>query len=74
MTPIVNGLEDELGTQINVVRLNAAQSDVVALQSQYGLRGHPSFAILDESGTVVERYFGPQSTETLRAALQSALE
>jgi hypothetical protein len=74
MTPVVNGLEDEFGTQINVVRLNAVGSDVVALQSQYGLRGHPSFAVLDERGTVVERYFGPQSAETLRAALQSALE
>ena len=74
MMPIVNGLEDELGAQINVVRLNAAESDVVALQSQYGLRGHPSFAVLDEGGNVVERYFGPQSAETLREALQSALE
>lgn len=74
MTPIVNGLEDEFATQINVVRLNAVESEVVALQSQFGLRGHPSFAILDESGAVVERYFGPQSAETLRTALQSALE
>lgn len=71
--PIVNGLEEAFGTQINVVRLNAAERDAVALQSAYGLRGHPSFVVLDESEAVVERYFGPQSEATLRAAIELAL-
>lgn len=74
MMPIVNGLEGEFGTQINVVRLNAAESENVALQNKYGLRGHPSFAVLDGGGSVVERYFGPQSEEVLRAAIELALE
>lgn len=72
--PIVNGLEDEFGSEISVVRLNAADSESAALQSQYGLRGHPSFVVLDASGDVIERFFGPQSEETLRMATELALK
>jgi thioredoxin-like negative regulator of GroEL len=74
MTPIVNGLEDEFGGEITVVRLNATDSESAALQSQYGLRGHPSFLVLNASGDVVERFFGPQNEEALRAAIELALE
>jgi thioredoxin-like negative regulator of GroEL len=74
MMPIVNGLEDEFGGEITAVRLNATDSESAALQSQYGLRGHPSFLVLDASGDVVERFFGPRNEETLRMAIEMALE
>jgi thioredoxin-like negative regulator of GroEL len=70
MMPIVDGLEEEFGGEIDIVRLDATDGDNAALQEQYGLRGHPSFVVLDESGAVVERYFGPQDEQTLRAALE----
>ena len=72
--PIVNGLEDAFAGEITVVRLNAIDGDNAALQSQYGLRGHPSFAIVDERGAVLERFLGPQSEETLRSGIREALE
>lgn len=73
MMPIVNGLEDQFGGQMSFVRLNADEGDNAALLAQYGLRGHPSFVVLDESGAVVERFLGPQSSETLSAAIEQAL-
>lgn len=69
MTPIVNGLEEEFGAEISVVRLNAAEPKNVELQQGFGLRGHPAFVVLDGNGRPTETFIGPQSEETLRAAL-----
>jgi thioredoxin-like negative regulator of GroEL len=73
MMPIVDGLEEEFAGEISVVRLDAADSANIALQEQYGLRGHPSFVVLGEDDVVVESYFGPQTEETLRAAIDQAI-
>ncbi len=70
--PIVNGLEDEFVGEVDVMRLNADEGENAALQNRYGLRGHPSFAVLDETGAVVERFYGPQSAGTLREAMEKA--
>lgn len=69
--PIVNGLEDEFAGDVAVIRLNAADRNNAAIQSRYGLRGHPSFAVLDSEGEVADSFFGPQSAETLRAAMDN---
>lgn len=71
MTPIVDGLEEEFSGQVSVRRLDAAQPENAELQSQYGLRGHPSFATLDASGRVVELLFGPQEEVVLRQAMNT---
>ncbi len=71
MTPIVNGLEEEFASQVEVVRLNAAEVENEELMQSYGLRGHPSFAVLDENGRVSQTYFGPQEEETLRTAIKA---
>lgn len=69
MTPIVDGLEAEFDGQVAVVRLNANEAANAQIQLAYGLRGHPTFAILDQNGTVVQRFTGPQTAETLREAI-----
>lgn len=69
MMPIVNGLEDEFAGEVDVMRLSAAEGENAALQDRYGLRGHPSFAVLGETGVVVERFYGPQSADILREAM-----
>ena len=43
------------------------------LQQTYGLRGHPSVAILDANGEVAARYFGPETAEKLREDLTAVL-
>ena len=67
--PIVDGLEEQFAGQVAVNRLNVNEGTNSELQSEYGLRGHPSFVVLDGDGAVAERYFGPQDEETLRAAM-----
>ena len=73
MTPIVNGLEAEFAGQIEIVHLNAAEVANEELMQSYGLRGHPSFAVLDGNGRVSQTFFGPQEEETLRTAIQNTI-
>lgn len=74
MKPIVDGLEQEFQGRAAVVQLDAALPANAKLLDQYGLRGHPSFAVLAADGQIAERYFGPQSEATLRQALEGALQ
>lgn len=69
MMPIVNGLEQEFAGQVTVLRLDAAVAANLDLQARYGLRGHPSFVVLDEDGRMIQTFVGPQTAETLRQAL-----
>lgn len=65
----MNGLEAEFDEQIQFVRLEAGQPENARIQQAYGLRGHPSVAILDRNGQVAHRYFGPESADVLRETL-----
>ncbi|MCB0012172.1 MAG: hypothetical protein KDE34_09730 [Anaerolineales bacterium] len=73
MTPIVDGLDEEFAGQLTVYQLNAAEAAVITLQGQYGVRGHPSFALIDENGAVSDRFLGPQTESTLRTAINKLL-
>ena len=73
MEPIVNGLTDEFQDRATVLQLNAADADNAALQRRYGLRGHPTFAVLNGAGEVTGRFVGPQEGATLRAALEAVV-
>ncbi|MFN2189882.1 MAG: TlpA family protein disulfide reductase [Candidatus Promineifilaceae bacterium] len=73
MTPIVDRLQVEFDGRVSVYRLNAAQEINVRIQSQWGLRGHPSFAVLDEDGSIVHQFFGPQTEIDLRQAMESVI-
>ena len=70
MTPIVNGLTAEFEGRASVFQLNAAQSTNARLQADFGLRGHPSFVVLGKDGLVTNRFFGPQSENVLREAME----
>ncbi|MEZ4592152.1 MAG: hypothetical protein R3D55_13570 [Chloroflexota bacterium] len=69
----MDGLEAEFGDEVNFARLNAVEPAVLQLQQTYGLRGHPSVAILAADGEVAARYFGPETAETLRGELTAVL-
>lgn len=69
----MDGLEAEFGADVTFERLNAAEAEVLQLQQTFGLRGHPSVAILDVNGAVVQRYFGPETAEKLREDLTAVL-
>jgi thioredoxin-like negative regulator of GroEL len=69
MMPIVDGLEEEFEGRVTVSRLDAAVPENARLQTQYGLRGHPSFVLLDGDGRVVLSFLGPQEKFVLRVAM-----
>jgi hypothetical protein len=69
MAPIVDGLEAEFAGQAAVIRLKAEGTEMADLMDSYGVRGHPSFVVLDGSNEVRQRFVGPQTEETLREAM-----
>ena len=73
MTPIVDGLESDFSGQARVLQLNADEAENVQLQQQYGLRGHPTFALLDWNGRVVQTFIGPQVEKVLHEALTAVI-
>ena len=69
MVPIVDGLEEEFSGQVEVFRLDGEEPAEEQAAANLGLRGHPSFAILDADGQVSGRFFGAQPAGTLRSAM-----
>lgn len=70
MMPIVDGLGEEFDGRVTTFQLNAARGTNLKLQSDFGLSGHPSFAVINKKGQAIHRYFGPQSEEVLRDAME----
>lgn len=50
MQPIVHGLEQTYGNQLAFGRLDADVEPGRTLLREYGLRGHPSYVIVDPDG------------------------
>jgi thioredoxin-like negative regulator of GroEL len=71
MMPIVNGLDEEFEGKVSTVQLNAAEEANAMLQNQWGLRGHPTFALVDANDSVVQLFFGPQPEAVLREAMET---
>lgn len=74
MNPIVDGVEAEFAGRVAVIRLNAEGVEMGQLMSSYGVRGHPSFVLLDKDNEVTQRFIGPQTAETLYAAMAAVVE
>ena len=73
MTPIVDGLESEFAGQVSVLQLNANEVENAQLQQQYGMRGHPTFAVLGRNGRVAQTFIGPQTEEVLQEAIKAVI-
>ena len=73
MSPIVDGLESDFAGQARVLQLDANETKNAQLQQQYGLRGHPTFAVLDRNGRVVQTFIGPQAEEVLHEAITAVI-
>lgn len=71
MTPIVDGLGEEFEGRVSVLQLDAALAVNAGLQTEFGLRGHPSFAVLNSEERVTERFFGPQTEVALRQSMEA---
>lgn len=74
MKPIVDELEDEYGREFEIVRVNVDRPQGESRARAHGIIGQPSFLIFDSTNEEVRRLMGPQERETLRLAIESALE
>ena len=56
--PIVDGIEDDLGGQAAVLRLNVLSEVGSQAARRYGVRGVPTLIVFDGSGNIVEQSAG----------------
>ena len=74
MQPIVNGLEEEYGEDFTFDRVDANLEPGRTLLRTYGLRGHPSYAIVDPEGDLLWSATGILANEALAAEINRSLQ
>ncbi len=74
MDPIVNGLKDKYGQDLNVVRVDVETGQGKQLAGEYGCIGQPSFVLFDQTGEQVRTLMGPQSVETFEQEIERILD
>ena len=74
MEPVVNGLEQEYGSQVEFQRIYASDSDGRAIFQSYNLRGHPAYVILNPNAEVLWIGFGEQAKDILAQQIHLALD
>ena len=58
MQPIVNGLENEYGSDIDFVKINIDDPNSAAAKQEYGFRYQPYFVLVDAEGEVLQTWPG----------------
>ncbi|MBP8107671.1 MAG: hypothetical protein KAZ38_08655 [Caldilineaceae bacterium] len=74
MLPIVNGLETDYKGQLAFEQIDANQEIGQQRMRDYGLRGHPSYVIIDAKGAILWSATGQLPEEMIRAQLQAAVQ
>jgi hypothetical protein len=72
MEPVVNGLEEDFGSQVEFRRIDANSSDGRAIFQSFSLRGHPSYVLLNPQGEIVWQGLGEQSFESIQSEIWEA--
>ena len=73
MQPIVDGLETEYLESVEFERINASTNEGLKIFDAYGLFGHPSYLILDETGEVLWQSVGEQTREFIENSMVAQL-
>ena len=73
MQPIVDGLETEYLESVEFERINASTNEGLKIFDAYGLFGHPSYLILDETGEVLWQSVGEQTEAFIEDNLKDLL-
>ncbi len=74
MKPIVHGLENEYGTQIEFLPVNIDDPNSAQLKRQYGFRYQPHFVLLGPDGEVVEEWLGYTDAAVFEQSFATVLE
>ena len=72
MMPIVNGLEQDFGASLQVVRLDFEDDANKDLMDALRVRGHPTFVVFSAAGEPGEPIIGQVPEERLRSAIEAA--
>jgi hypothetical protein len=72
MKPVVDGLEVDYGERVVFMQLDAENAGRDAFVT-FGLRGHPSFVIIDTAGEILWQSIGEQPRGRLEQAIRGAL-
>ena len=73
MQPIVDGLETEYRESVEFTQINASTPGGLEIFNSYGLFGHPSYLILDDTGKVLWQSVGELPEEDIQSVLETAL-
>lgn len=68
----MNGLEEEFDNQVEFRRIDANDRDGRAIFLSYGLRGHPSYVILNPNTDVLWRGLGEHPQDVLEKQIHLA--
>ena len=68
MQPIVNGLENEYGSDIDFVKINIDVPNSAAAKQEYGFRYQPYFVLVDAEGEVLQTWPGYTEAALFEAA------
>lgn len=71
--PVVDGMEEKLMGKAEVIRLDALSSVGRQAAARYGVRGVPTFVVVDSSGQAVYRQAGFPSTNRIMKQVDSLL-
>lgn len=74
MQPIVNGLEDEYGSDIEFVKINIDDPNSAAAKQEYGFRYQPYFVLVDGEGEVLQTWPGYTEAPLFEEAFATVLE
>lgn len=74
MEPVVNGLEAELGAQVEFRRIDANGADGSAIFQSFGLRGHPSYVLLNPQSEILWQGLGEQTFESIQSEIWEAID
>ena len=66
MQPIVNGLEEEMGEELTVLRVDIFSPGGDELKQRYSVRTTPTFVLFDGNGEEVFRQIGTLDAEKIR--------
>jgi thioredoxin-like negative regulator of GroEL len=73
MAPVVHGLDDKWGDQIEFIYLDIDDPQTDVFKRQLGYRYQPHIFLLDADGQVVEQFIGYQDGQTLQAAIRAVV-
>ncbi|MCG3206863.1 MAG: hypothetical protein FOGNACKC_00462 [Anaerolineae bacterium] len=73
MAPVVHGLEELYGEQINFAYLDVDDPATLEFRQTLGRRAQPEFYLLDAEGNVLQQWFGSVPPAEFQAAFAEAL-